>query len=47
MGGSGGLISKVLGAGLMIAGLFNGGVTAGIGIALMSAGVAVQMAGSL
>ncbi|EOZ8695398.1 DUF1983 domain-containing protein [Proteus mirabilis] len=47
MGGSGGLISKVVGAGLMIAGLFNGGVTAGIGIALMSAGVAVQMAGSL
>ncbi len=47
MGGSGGLISKVLGAGLMIAGLFNGGVTAGIGIALMSAGVAVQVAGSL
>ncbi|MBI6504237.1 DUF1983 domain-containing protein [Proteus mirabilis] len=47
MGGSGGLISKVVGAGLMIAGLFNGGVTTGIGIALMSAGVAVQVAGSL
>ncbi|MCL8326697.1 DUF1983 domain-containing protein [Providencia thailandensis] len=47
MGGSGGLISKVVGAGLMIAGLFTGGVTSAIGMALMAAGVAVQVAGSL
>ena len=47
MGGSGGLISKVLGAGLMIAGLFTGGVTSAMGMALMAAGVAVQVAGSL
>ncbi|MEQ5160587.1 DUF1983 domain-containing protein [Proteus terrae] len=47
MGGSGGLITKVVGAGLMIAGLFNGGITAPLGIALMSAGIAVQVAGSL
>ncbi|XTD82585.1 DUF1983 domain-containing protein [Proteus vulgaris] len=47
MGGSGGLISKVLGAGLMIAGLFTGGVTSAMGMALMVAGVAVQVAGSL
>ncbi|SPY94545.1 phage tail protein [Proteus mirabilis] len=47
MGGSGGLISKVVGAGLMIAGLFTGGVTSAMGMALMAAGVAVQVAGSL
>ncbi|MEQ5206559.1 phage tail protein, partial [Proteus sp. fly-1067] len=47
MGGSGGLLTKVVGAGLMIAGLFNGGITAPLGIALMSAGIAVQVAGSL
>ncbi|QHP77903.1 DUF1983 domain-containing protein [Proteus vulgaris] len=47
MGGNGGLITKVVGAGLMIAGLFNGGITAPLGIALMSAGIAVQVAGSL
>ncbi|HHZ7697224.1 TPA: phage tail tip protein J-related protein, partial [Proteus mirabilis] len=47
MGGSGGLISKVVGAGLMIAGLFTVGVTSAIGMALMAAGVAVQVAGSL
>lgn len=47
MGGSGGLISKALGAGLMIAGLFTGGVTSAMGMALMAAGVAVQVAGSL
>ncbi|HHJ1229891.1 TPA: phage tail protein, partial [Proteus mirabilis] len=47
MGGSGGLISKVVGAGLMIAGLFTGGVAPAMGMALMAAGVAVQVAGSL
>ncbi|HGN3082563.1 TPA: DUF1983 domain-containing protein [Proteus mirabilis] len=47
MGGSGGLITKVVGAGLMVAGLFTGGTTTALGIALMSAGVAVQVAGSL
>lgn len=47
MGGSGGLISKVVGAGLMIAGLFTGSVTSAMGMALMAAGVAVQVAGSL
>ncbi|HCT9185037.1 TPA: phage tail protein, partial [Proteus mirabilis] len=47
MGGSGGLISKVVGAGLMIAGLFTGGVTSAMSMALMAAGVAVQVAGSL
>lgn len=47
MGGSGGLISKVVGAGLMIAGLFTGGVTSAMGMALMAAGVAMQVAGSL
>ncbi|QPN88012.1 phage tail tip fiber protein [Proteus vulgaris] len=47
MGGSGGLLTKVVGAGLMIAGLFNGGITAPLGIALMSAGIVVQVAGSL
>ena len=47
MGGSGGLISKVVGAGLMIAGFFTGGVTSAMGMALMAAGVAVQVAGSL
>ncbi|EKA97140.1 hypothetical protein HMPREF1310_02285 [Proteus mirabilis WGLW4] len=47
MGGSGGLISKVVGAGLMIAGLFTGGVTSAMGMALMAAGVVVQVAGSL
>ncbi|EMF5563921.1 TPA: DUF1983 domain-containing protein [Proteus mirabilis] len=47
MGGSGGLISKVVGAGLMIAGLFTGGITSAMGMALMAAGVAVQVAGSL
>ncbi|HID8296212.1 TPA: phage tail protein, partial [Proteus mirabilis] len=47
MGGSGGLISKVVGAGLMIAGVFTGGVTSAMGMALMAAGVAVQVAGSL
>ncbi len=36
MGGSGGLISKVVGAGLMIAGLFTGGVTSAMGMALMA-----------
>ncbi len=47
MGGSGGLITKVVGAGLMVAGLFTVGTTTALGIALMSAGVAVQVAGSL
>ncbi|EMI0020463.1 DUF1983 domain-containing protein [Proteus mirabilis] len=47
MGGSGGLITKVVGAGLMVAGLFTGETTTALGIALMSAGVAVQVAGSL
>ncbi|EMF8486650.1 phage tail tip fiber protein [Proteus mirabilis] len=47
MGGSGGLITKVVGAGLMVAGLFTEGTTTALGIALMSAGVAVQVAGSL
>lgn len=39
-------VTQVAGAALMIGGLFTGGVTTGIGMALMAAGVAVQVAGT-
>ena len=44
-GGNSGLLSTILGAVLIVAGVFNGGISSALGVALIGAGAGMVMGG--